>query len=543
VIHLSACEQPVLDADVAIVGYGPVGQVLGALLASEGHRVCVVERHLQLYPLPRAFRFDGEVMRIFQRLGIVDEIRRELVEVDRYEWFGADDEPIVHIDVTHPHPSGWRTDYSFYQPAVERALDRVARAQPTLELRRGWECEQLVQRDDHVALTLRRMTDQAPGGWAPGAEVATVRARYVVGADGAHSVVREASGIEQIDLGFSEDWLVADVRPYDMAVLDDQPLAAEYGDPDRPHIAVPNGTRHHRWEFELLDGDDRAAFATDPSLAWRLLEPFITADQGELVRQSVYTFRSLVARTMRAGRAVLAGDSAHQTPPFIGEGLCAGLRDANSLAWRLDLVLRGVAGDELLDSYTAERRHQNIVAIRRSMATGKLTSTRDPQEAAARDATLRAGAVPPPREIPGIGRDGCVSQSWIDPLAGERAVQGVVEADGRTGRFDDVVGRGFVLLLAAGDPDELLGIDAIAFVTRELGGVVVSLDPSVEGGVRDADGMLTAWLLVNGAGAVLVRPDAYVFGSAAEPAGAAGLVDALRQAIEGPGADASEVAA
>lgn len=518
-------------ADVAVVGYGPVGQALSALLAGQGHRVCVVERYTQLYGLPRAFRFDGEAMRIFQRLGIADELRQDLGEIDHVAWIGADGEPTVEIDTSSPHPSGWRRDYLFYQPALERALDRAARSQPTLELRRGWACERVVQHDDYVALTIRRGSEPTPGHRVASDETATVLARYVVGADGAHSIVRDASGIGQVDLGFSEDWLVVDVRPHDMARVAHLPVAAEYGDPRRPHIFVHNGTRHVRWEFMLLDGDDRAAYASDPALAWGLIEDHITPDQGELVRQAVYEFGSVVTQTMRAGRALLAGDSAHLMPPFMGEGLCAGLRDANSLAWRLDLVLRGVAGDDLLDSYTPERRYQNRTSIGFSMLMGILTSTLDPNDAAARDRAFRSGAHPPARVMPDIGRDGCVARPPLAPLAGERAVQGVVEVAGETGRFDDVVGRGFVLLLGEGDPDELLEPELIAYVTDDLGGVVVSLDPSVPRGVKDADGVLTAWLRESDVAAVLIRPDAYVFGAAHQPAAAAGLVHALRQAL------------
>jgi 3-(3-hydroxy-phenyl)propionate hydroxylase/flavoprotein hydroxylase len=522
-------------ADVAIVGYGPVGQVLATLLASQGHRVCVIERYAQLYQLPRAFRFDGEVMRILQRLGVADELCGEVLEADQVVWFGADGRPTVEIDASSPDVSGWHRNYLFYQPTLERALDRAARAQPTLELRRGWVCEGLAQHDDRVELMIRRGYEAALGHWEAGDETATVVAQYVVGADGAHSFVREAAGIRHVDLGFSEDWLVADVRPHEPGRFNDLPLAAQYGDPSRPHIAVRNGTRHLRWEFMLMDGDDRKAYASDPALAWGLVRDRITPDEGELVRQTVYRFRARTTQTMRAGRALLAGDSAHEMPPFLGEGLCAGLRDANSLAWRLDLLLRGVARDNLLDTYTSERRHQNEAAIALSMATGKLTSTLDPKKAAARDAAFRSGALPPRRDLPGIGRRGCVVRlPWIDRLAGERAVQGTVEVDGRTGRFDDMMGQSFVLLFAEGDPREILEPDLIAFVTDRLGGVVVSLERSVSGGVRDADGALTAWLRQSEVAAVLIRPDAYVFGSARQRARAGDLVEALRQAINEP---------
>jgi hypothetical protein len=319
-----------------------------------------------------------------------------------------------------------------------------------------------------------------------------------------------------------------------MARFDHLPVAAQYCDPRRPHVVVRNGARHRRWEFMLVGGEDPADYASDPALVWSLLEPHIKADEGELVRHAVYEFRSLLTDTMRVGRVVLAGDAAHLMPPFMGEGMCSGLRDANSLAWRLDLLLRGAAADGLLDTYTPERRHQNEITIGISVQMGKVSCTLDPDEAAARDAAFRSGAVLPPPAMPGVGREGCVASTAADPLAGEKAVQGLVVHRGRLGRFDDIVGRGFVLVLAEGAPRELLGAQRIAWITEELGGAVVSLDPAVEGGVRDLDGALTAWLRENGVGAVLSRPDAYVFGSATEPADGAALVDELRRAIHAP---------
>ena len=373
-------------ADVAVVGYGPVGQVLSALLASQGHRVCVIERYGQLYPLPRAFRFDGEAMRIFQRLGIVDAIQEDLGVIDELAWIGADGEPTLRVDTSSPHASGWRRDYLFYQPELERALDRAARAQPTLELRRGWVCTDVVPHADHVALTIRRGTEPTPGHWVPGDETETVLARYGVGADGAHSVVRDASGIGQVDLGFAEDWLVVDVRPHDMARFAGLPAGAQYGDPQRPHIFVRNGRRHLRWEFMLLDGDDRDAFATDPALAWGLIADQMAPGEGEIVRQAVYEFRSIVTETMRAGRALLVGDAAHLMPPFVGEGLCAGLRDANALACRGSArQLHELLGPELVAYDAAAELVQGVVTV---AAPGRV-----PRPAAGRASTFCVSAV------------------------------------------------------------------------------------------------------------------------------------------------------
>ncbi|HWH95295.1 MAG TPA: bifunctional 3-(3-hydroxy-phenyl)propionate/3-hydroxycinnamic acid hydroxylase [Baekduia sp.] len=514
-----------IDHDVVIVGYGPVGQTLAALLAEQGHDVCVVERYGQLYGLPRAIRFDGEVMRIFQRLGIVEEIAEEIVPGNHYKWFGADGELIVDIDNSAPHESGWSRSYGFYQPAVEAALDRRARALARLET--GWAAEDVVQHADHVEVALRRGEEPDAGRWLPTDETRVLRARYVVGADGANSRIRETCRIPWSDLGFTERWAVVDVRPNDMREFDHLPVAAQYCDPRRPSVVVKNGAHHRRWEF-MLHADEPSEDFEDEAGIWRLLEPHITPDRGRIIRHAVYEFRSRLAGTMRDGRVLLAGDAAHLMPPFMGEGMCSGMRDANNLAWRLDLILRGVVSDDILATYTRERREQNEVTIGISVEMGRVSCTVDPQAAAARDAAFRAGDVPPPPDLPGIGPG--ITRGGGDAVAGQRAVQGVVAAGDRVGRFDDVVGRGFVLLCARGNPRALLDDERLTFLER-IGTQVATLDPEVPGALRDVDGALTSWLGDLGLEAVISRPDYYAFGGVARSEDIVRLVDDLREAL------------
>jgi 2-polyprenyl-6-methoxyphenol hydroxylase-like FAD-dependent oxidoreductase len=529
-----------VDCDVAIVGYGPVGQVLGGLLARAGHSVVVTERYAGLFPLPRAIRFDGEVMRIFQRLEILAAIQEEIVSPDHYLWFGADGRPILDIDTSGAHPSGWREGYAFFQPVVEAALDAAAR-RLGVDVQRGWNCEGVRERDDHVELQLRRGTETRPGVFEPTDDARVLRARYVVGADGANSFVRRACGIEQLELGFAEQWLVADVRPYDMASFDHLPVAAQYCDPTRPTVVVRNGARHRRWEFMLMDGEIARDF-DDPSRVWALLSRDISPDQGTLIRSAVYEFRSLLAESMRAGRVLLAGDSAHLMPPFMGEGMCSGLRDANNLAWRLDLILRGVADDALLDTYTPERRFQNEATVRVSIEMGKVSCTVDPRAAAARDAAFRAGDVPPPPPLPGLG-PGVLHLDAVgapDPVAGTKAVQGRIERGGRAGLLDDVLDAQFVLVATSGNPRVVLGDDRAQFLEQGLRAAIVSLDPAIPDGVHDVDGALTTWLQSNGLSAVIVRPDAYAFGGVEDLEDLPALVDDLRRQLS---ADALTAAA
>ncbi|HTP23767.1 MAG TPA: bifunctional 3-(3-hydroxy-phenyl)propionate/3-hydroxycinnamic acid hydroxylase [Solirubrobacteraceae bacterium] len=519
-----------LDADVAIVGYGPVGQALAALLGRAGHRVMVFERFKDIYRLPRAVHLDHEIMRLLQLLGLADVLAEELVPVDDYRWLGGDGELLLRFDRYGLAPSGWEGDYMFFQPELEAAIHRHACIPFGVSVERGWVAEGLRDAGDHVQLTVHRVSEEEPGQLARTGEHRTVRARWLVGADGANSFVREACGISRRDLGFRERWLVVDAEPDDMGALAHLPVASQRCDPARPTTIVRSGPRHRRWEFMLLPNEQPSDFE-DTERVWALLEPWYRPEDGPLTRSTVYEFRSMVADEMRNGRVLIVGDAAHLTPPFLGQGLCSGLRDAANAAWKLDLVLRGIAHERLLGTIEAERQPQNETVIRLAIELGKVLCQLDPEAAAERDATLRAAGPPPPLELAPLTR-GLLHQpiGEPDPLAGTLSVQGVVARAGREGRFDDVIGAGFQLIVAEGDP-----LDRLSAAERKLldtlGATVASLDPTAPHGVQDIDGRLTAWLSEHNAHAVLVRPDFYVFGGAASSHALPELLEDLRSQL------------
>ncbi len=520
------------EFDVAIVGYGPVGQTLAALLGRAGHRVAVFERFATIYRLPRAVHLDHEIMRLLQSLGLSEVLAEEMVPVDDYRWFGADGELLLRFEPRSPAPSGWDGDYMFVQPELERAIDDHACVPAGVTVERGWAADGLEQSDERVELTLRRVSEEEPGRLALTGETRTVSARWVVGADGANSFVREASGITCRDLGFQERWLVVDTEPHDMAALAHLPIASQQCDPSRPTTVVQSGPRHRRWEFMLLP-DERASDFADPGRVWALLEPWYRPQDGPLTRSAVYEFRSMLADRMRAGRVVLVGDAAHLTPPFLGQGLCSGLRDAANVAWKLDLVLRGLAAAQLLDTVDPERQPQNEAIIRLAIELGKVLCQLDPKAAAERDAMLRQVEAPPPLELPPLS-DGLLHRPvdrGSDSLTGALSVQGMVRRGDREGLFDDVIGRGFQLIVAAGDPLGELSSDQRALIGA-LDMSVASLDPAAPDGVHDVDGRLTAWLTEHRAHAVLVRPDFYVFGSCPSPGELPDLLDDLRTQLQ-----------
>jgi len=518
------------DYDVAVVGYGPVGQATAALLGRAGHRVAVFETFRDIYPLPRAVHFDHEIMRLCQTLGIAEEIGEDITPLTEYHWFGADGEPIFTMRTPTPSISGWEPDYMFFQPRLEVALDRAARTLDTVEVHRGYTAEALADGDTGVELTLRRVSEQQPGRVVRTDDAQTVHARFIVGADGANSFVRNAAGIERRDLGFQERWLVVDVKPNDMQALAHLPIACQWCDPRRPTTHVHNGRRHRRWEFMLLPGE-RASDFDDEHRLWELLAPFMAPQDGEIVRHAVYEFRSLLANRMRDGHVLLVGDAAHLTPPFMGQGLCAGLRDAANVAWKLDLVLRGLAPDSLLETVDSERQQQNEWIIALAVEMGRVSCVLDADAAVKRDAGLRAVGSPPPLEFAPLG-PGALRESAgeLAPLAGTLSVQGRVAGPNGEGLFDDAVGRGFVLVCTDADPYAQLGGEQLATLDL-LNVTVVSLDPASACAVSDLDGRLTAWLSEKSVSAVLVRPDFYVFGAAASAEDLGALIDDLRSRL------------
>ena len=503
--------------DVAIVGYGPVGQTLAILLGQRGWRVGVFEKQPAPYPLPRAVHFDHEVARIFQAAGLGADIPRLTEPADIYEWRNAAGETLLVISARGTSLSGWPEANMFAQPELERTLDVRARALPSVEVHRGAEVVDLRADAAEVALVVA-------GGDGKRREVG---ARWVVGCDGANSFVRGHVATSVTDLGFFFDWLIVDLIPNERRVWN--PINWQLCDPARPTTLVSGGPGRRRWEFMRLPGESIEDLNSE-SVAWRLLEPWgMTPATATLERHAVYTFQARWVDQWRKGRLLLAGDAAHQMPPFAGQGMCSGVRDAANLAWKLDLVLHDQAPETLLDTYASERVPQVRQVIGFSIELGKVICVPDPEAAAARDAAMIAavkdrGPTPPlptPALGPGLFADG-------DPLAGHLFLQGEVRRGERSGRFDDVVGRGFTLLSPVGDPGSRLPPELAAYFAL-LGGVSAHVAPGAP--VHDLHGSYAQWFAEHDVGVVLQRPDFHIFGAAPTLDGAATLVDQLRSAL------------
>ena len=507
-----------MTVDVAIVGYGPVGQLLAILLGQRGWRVHVVERWPEAYPLPRAVHFDHEVGRILQLAGVAAALEGRTVAAPTYEWRNATGETLIRFGRDAERGlSGWPESNMFCQPELERILDERARALPTVSVERGAEAVGLRIEPDGVALDVRR----ADGS------TAALSARFALGCDGANSFVRERLGSGWHDLGFHFDWLVVDVLPSDPRWSG--PLNWQLCDSARPTTLVSGGPGRRRFEFMRLPGEMLEELNNEET-AWRLLGAWqLHPGNAKLERHAVYTFRARWADRWRNGRALIAGDAAHQMPPFAGQGMCAGLRDAANLAWKLDLVLRGLAHEGLLDTYMTERAPHVSAMIQLSVALGRVICVADPAEAAERDARMigeaRGQNAPIEAPLPPLG-PGCFAEGAL--AAGQLFVQDLVRHQGATGRFDDVVGRGFALVSPAGDPVAALDPELRAYFAS-LGGISAHVAPGAP--VEDMAGGYARWFAKHGAAVALMRPDFAVFGAAPRLEGAAELVRQLRERL------------
>ena len=511
--------------DCVIVGGGPVGMLTAVLLGQSGLQVSVVERWPQRYPLPRACTIDHESLRILQAAGVMAE-HADLFEPSQgerggYEFRNGEGVLLQAIDWNRPAESGWANTNGFYQPDLEATLEEMALATPGVRVHRGWTFQALSQ--DGEGVRVRVVPTEQP------AETVMVRARWLIGADGANSAVRSELEIDVGDSGFEADWLVVDYLP----LVEEKwsAFVTQYCDPAQPATAVNSGPGRRRFEF-MRQADMTVEELGRDDTAWRLMAPWdVTPETARLERHAVYTFRGRWARTWRTRNAFLAGDAAHLMPPFMGQGLCAGLRDARALTWRLGMVHHGLATPAVLDTYGPERAGHVREIIDEAVAAGRVICELDVDRAAARDAEMKKRSREPDAATrqPPHPRLGEPSLTLTNEGAnGKLAPQGRVRFGDRVGRFDDIVGGSWQLISRIGDPKELLDDDDTSWFSQ-IDGVLI--DVSATGSVQDLDGNYERWFVEHGCDAFLARPDFYVF-AAGRHGDIPGFVARLRQRLD-----------
>ncbi|NWA91409.1 bifunctional 3-(3-hydroxy-phenyl)propionate/3-hydroxycinnamic acid hydroxylase [Pseudomonas sp. D8002] len=517
-----------LMTDVILIGYGPVSRVLCALLGEQGHHVTVLERHPYAYPLPRAVCMDHEIHRALHAHYCLANFDSFAAPSPRYQWMNQHWETLIDIDWTVDSISGGPQAYFFHQPSLEKALDSRVRSFSNVSVMLEHEAKTFSQTTDGVSVTAVN---------TPTGEEMLITGRYLIGADGANSAVRNALGIAWEDRGFQADWLVVDVQ-LNSGVELDIPAAGQHCNPERPTTFVPgglvNGRPLRRWEIMRLPHETREQL-DDTDYVWGLLNRWVQRDQATLLRHAVYTFRSLVAQQWRDNNIFLVGDAAHTMPPFMGQGMCSGIRDALNLGWRLNMVLQNKASEELLDHYEIERKSHITEVIDASVYLGEIVCVADPIKAAARDKAFVEGTHPPMAPFPHL-REGTLG-GGNEALLGRLAPHCTVHRGKETGSMDQLVGGGFSLLvreksiLAALSAEHRKFLESINAKVAYLAAANETTDPHA---IFDPSDKLPGYFAEHGLDAILVRPDFYIFATAASPDDLGRMVSSLRDVFSPP---------
>jgi 3-(3-hydroxy-phenyl)propionate hydroxylase len=489
--------------DVAVVGAGPVGLTLTGLLMRQGLSVALLDRGELAVAKPRATHIDDEVVRTFQAIGVAHELEPDFHATAPFTLYDKDRTP--HLGITNrPDISeqGWRYDYMFHQPDFERRMREILGASPLVTTQFGVEVTRVVQDADGAAVEARSLAD---------GQASEVRARYVVGCDGARSIVRRSMGVALDDLHGTQRWLVVDLLINEGVEGVEEALYTYAAPaPARTFTFVATGRRRRRIEFKTFDRES-AETLEDPQTVWGLVERWATPETAVIERADVYEFNALVAQRWSDGRLFLAGDAAHQMPPKAGQGLCSGMRDASNLAWKLGFCLKGLGDDALLDTYESERMPHTRLWIEISNGIAQAIERLSEGEAP------RARGEQSPDSRPPIGPG---LHGEAAPPAGLLSYQPFL-ADGT--RLDDRVGIKFAVIAT---PELLDRVTAVTRAEWDALGVVV---------LTAAEARYGDWLAERGSGAVIIRPDRYILGVAATAPELDQLTSRLRDALAATG--------
>ncbi len=539
-----------VQTDVVICGAGPVGLTLAHLLGQQGVQCMVLERLDAPMAEPRAIAIDGESLRTLQKLDLLDGIQDMLLNGLEADYVNGAGERLFKVGRPEYRPYGYPMVNSFDQPALDSYLASELQRYDNVQMCFRHQLTGFEQDVDGV-----RVTCTDADGWD-----LAIDARYLVGCDGGRSTIRSLLHIDMQGQSNPQPWLVIDTRD---AHLDNQLDCRFYCDPVRPGMTIRKQGGERRWEWMLMPGEEREHLLEDATIR-ALIAPYTDAQQVDIYRKRVYDFHALVADKWREGRVFLAGDAAHMTPPFAGQGLNSGLRDAANLGWKLGLVLAGTADPRLLDSYELDRRDHARELIQTALELGEQIQPIDPGRAAERDAFFaQLNQDPAAMEAMEWDLAKAVTNRRVHPsllvtsggsdIPGSLVIQPSVAGPSGAALLDDILGKGFAVLGVNCEPLQCLA-DSTRQLWNELGATFVEVRSAVDTGGDDAlvdlDGALCEWLGDAVPVVLLVRPDRFCMALASPLHADAVLVEARdllfgdwhhRRGIRGTSPDAETV--
>lgn len=480
-----------LDADIIIKGAGPVGLSMANLLGVYGIRTLVLEQNPTTVEEPRAIGLDVEIGRALQTMGLEEIASADMMQGFHLDYLNANGRTIMDVEVGES-PYGKAQMSSFIQPIFEQQLLGGTERFDHVTVLFNHTVEEVSQTESHA---------MARGTTRDG-EAFEARAQYLVGCGGGRSLVRRTSNIQMEGFSNPEAWLVIDtIDPQ----LDDWVDCRFFCDPARPAMTMKKKQKHRRWEWMLHEGETEEEFL-DPDRINELLAPHTDPSQVTMLRKCVYNFNSIVAEQYRDGRLFIAGDAAHMMPPFAGQGMNSGIRDAVNLSWKLASVVKGDANTAILDTYQAERRDHVVKLTKVANRLGAIIMPTSKIKAWLRDAVLTvANSFEFTREalrrsffvIPKLD-DGLFvwEGAGTSPHSGEMIVQPKIEdATGRQAYMDEFLPEGFVVLGIGANPETDLNDDAKA-LCADLGAAFVWVAPKDApsgSALKDITGALSEW--------------------------------------------------
>ena len=353
------------DFDVVIIGLGPAGGTLANLLAMNNLSILVLEKEASIYNLPRAVHFDDEVMRVFNTIGITKSLIKKLI-INKGTKF-VDEKGDLLLDWPRPKvitENGWYPSYRFHQPDLERCLRHKLKSFEKVIISQNSEVYKTISHKNYSFIQYKNLKTK---------QIFSAKSKYIIGCDGANSFLRKQIKSEMEHLGFEQRWAVIDlILKTKKTNLPDRTI--QYCNSKRPATYCRNVGKRRRWEIALKEEESVEKFFENKTL-WKFLSQWVSEDEAEIERKTVYTFQSAIAKKWRRGRQFLVGDAAHLTPPFMGQGMCAGIRDASNLAWKISICCKRGHNERLLNTYQSERSSNVRDYINTAMKMGELLNS------------------------------------------------------------------------------------------------------------------------------------------------------------------------